>query len=331
MGWVLATIGLAAVAIYCCYIRRVRHNVTEASATQDRLEQAAKIFEVMREGILVSDESHRIVEVNPALERMLDYSDDELCGQTPVTFFSPRDREAAYPAIVKALDEGSGRWQGDVRMQRRDGSTVDVDCFVARIRNDSLGTVHHVAVFHDISERLSYQQRLEQLASFDALTGLPNRRLLTDRLDQAIAQSKRTQEVFAACMLDLDEFKSVNDQFGHEAGDRVLKVVGDRLGGVLRGGDTVARLGGDEFVIVVRNYTGDPAVFQRILDALNGPIELGDRQPTVEMSGSLGVSLFKPAAPLDGDQLVRQADQAAYRVKSRGGHDYRFFDRLTID
>ncbi|KAF0285849.1 hypothetical protein BA899_01360 [Spiribacter sp. SSL99] len=300
-------------------------DVTEERATQDRLEQADKVFEVMREGILIADESHRIVRINPALERMLGYSSEELRGKTPAMLYSSRDRDAAYQDILNALDAGAGRWQGDVQMQRRDGSAIDIDCFVARIRNEAMGTVRHISVLHDISERLSYQQRLERLASFDVLTGLPNRRLLSDRLDQAIAQSQRTGEVFAVCMLDLDDFKPVNDRFGHEAGDQVLKAVGERLGDTLRGEDTVARVGGDEFVIVIRHYKRDPVVFDRILNALAGPIELDASQATVEVRGSLGVSLFEPTTPLNGDQLLRQADQAAYRVKSRGGHDYRFF------
>ena len=225
-------------------------DVTEERATQDRLEQADKVFEVMREGILIADESHRIVRINPALERMLGYSSEELRGKTPAMLYSSRDRDAAYQDILNALDAGAGRWQGDVRIQRRDGSLIDIDCFVARIRNESLGTVRHVSVLHDISER---------------------------------------------------------------------------LGDTLRGEDTVARVGGDEFVIVIRHYKRDPVVFDRILNALAGPIELDASQATVEVRGSLGVSLFEPTTPLNGDQLLRQADQAAYRVKSRGGHDYRFF------
>ena len=269
-------------------------DVTEERATQDRLEQADKVFEVMREGILIADESHRIVRINPALERVLGYSSEELRGKTPAMLYSSRDRDAVYQDILNALDAGAGRWQGDVQMQRRDGSAIDI-------------------------------------ASFDALTGLPNRRLLSDRLDQAMAQSRRTGEVFAVCMLDLDDLKPVNDRFGHEAGDQVLQAVGERLGDTLREKDTVAGVGGDELVIVIRDYKRDPVVFDRILNALAGPIELEAPQATVEVRGSLGVSLFEPTTPLNGDQLLRQADQAAYRVKSRGGHDYLFFSGLDTE
>jgi diguanylate cyclase (GGDEF)-like protein/PAS domain S-box-containing protein len=304
-------------------------DVTDEQAAQDRLRQAAEIFEATREGILVTDEEHRITEINSALQQMLGYSIEALRGHTPACLYEHGTADPQFHEVVEALEHGPERWQGDLRMRCSDGSLLDVDCFVTTIRNESLGTVRHLALLHDISERLEYQAQLERLASFDALTGLPNRRLLTDRLDQAIAEARRTGEALAVCMLDLDGFKPVNDRFGHETGDRVLRVIATRLVDTLRDEDTVARLGGDEFVLVIRGYRRDPKAFQRILEKLGEPIWIDGVEAPITVGGSLGVSVYDIGQPSDGDQLLRQADQAAYRAKALGGHQFVYFHAMS--
>lgn len=167
----------------------------------------------------------------------------------------------------------------------------------------------------DITEFKQQERELEFIAYYDPLTGIPNRRLLSDRLAQAIAHAIRSGEALAVCMLDLDNFKPINDTYGHVAGDHVLIEIARRLNGLLRTEDSVARLGGDEFVLLLRNPEGE-AVFQRVLEELRAPICLGSTE--VSVSGSLGVVMLDSAAPCDGDQLLRLADQAAYRAKSAG-------------
>ena len=172
----------------------------------------------------------------------------------------------------------------------------------------------------DITELKQHERELEFIAYHDPLTGIPNRLLLSDRMSQAIAHATRSGETLAICMLDLDNFKPINDTYGHAAGDRVLMEIARRLSGLLRTEDSVARLGGDEFVLLLRNPDGE-AVFQRVLETLRDPIDLGNAK--VSVSGSLGVAMLDNAAPCDGDQLLRLADQAAYRAKSAGRDCYR--------
>lgn len=294
-------------------------DVTETREANGRLEQAAEVFNATEDGILVSDAGHRIIEVNRALGAMLGCSSTEMVGRNALNLFSAHDRDEVVPAIIDALDHGGGVWRGDIRLLTREGDHLDAELYATKIYNESLEKTRHVVVLHDISERILYEQRLERLASYDALTGLPNRRLLTDRLAQASAQAERSGEAFAVCMLDLDRFKPVNDHYGHEAGDEVLRRLGERLEETLRGEDTVARLGGDEFLLLLRDYKADHRVFERILEAVSRTIYLEAADITVDVGGSLGVAVFDAMAPVDGDQLIRRADQAVYRAKYLGG------------
>ncbi|MEX0430731.1 diguanylate cyclase domain-containing protein [Spiribacter insolitus] len=202
------------------------------------------------------------------------------------------------------------------------------EAFVSTVRNQERGTVRHIAVVHDISERLRYEDELRRLASYDTLTGLPNRRLLADRLHQAIAHATRTGEHFSVGMLDLDWFKPVNDRYGHEAGDEVLCVIARRLSNHLRAEDTIARLGGDEFVLVIRESADDGAIFDRILAAISEPIPLRGVGAIVNVSGSIGVAHFDADMPLQGDQLLRHADQAVYRAKASGREQIVTFEAM---
>ena len=234
------------------------------------------------------------------------------------------DREELAPRLIQELDQRSGAWKGQIRCRTKNGGTLPVELSIATVKTEELESIHHVGVFRDMREQLQQEAELERLATHDALTGLPNRRLLTDRLQQAMAHAERTGERFAVGVLDLDGFKPVNDQNGHEAGDQVLVEVAKRLNATVRAIDTVARLGGDEFVVVLRNFSGEEA-FKRLLASLNKPIRLDRFGVEVQAKGSLGVALFDPANPLDGDQLLRQADQAAYRVKNNGGGHWAIF------
>ena len=235
------------------------------------------------------------------------------------------------PRINEVLERGGGVWRGEMRYRRKDGEMLPGEAFVSTVRNDERGTVRHIAVVHDISERLGYEEELKRLASFDALTGLPNRRLLADRLKQAIAHASRTGECFSVCMLDLDRFKPVNDRYGHEAGDEVLRVIAQRLGNTLRTEDTVARLGGDEFVLVIREGGHDGAILERILESVSQPIPLRRAGAIVHVDASVGVVTFSEGRPCEGDQLLREADQAVYRAKALGGRQAVAFEEISRD
>jgi diguanylate cyclase (GGDEF)-like protein len=170
------------------------------------------------------------------------------------------------------------------------------------------------------------EAQLVSMAHYDALTGLPNRTLLADRLQQAMARIHRQGGRLALAFIDLDQFKPVNDRFGHEAGDQLLVEISRRMRGELREQDTLARLGGDEFVALIINVEGDYGVdslLNRLLAAVSAPVELADTQ--VQVSASVGVTVYPQDGKLDGDQLIRQADQAMYRAKQSGKNRYALF------
>ncbi|MCB1753823.1 MAG: GGDEF domain-containing protein, partial [Gammaproteobacteria bacterium] len=187
------------------------------------------------------------------------------------------------------------------------------------VRDDQKNIQNYVALFTDITEQKVHQEQLEHIAYHDALTNLPNRTLLRDRLQQAIAQARRHGTTVAVVYLDLDGFKEVNDEFGHDVGDRLLMEVATRLQHTLREEDTVARLGGDEFVAVLvglQNASASIDLLPRLLGAATQPLHVGNT--TRNVSASLGVTFFPQSDAVDADQLLRQADQAMYRAKLDG-------------
>jgi diguanylate cyclase (GGDEF)-like protein len=184
---------------------------------------------------------------------------------------------------------------------------------------DTKGTKHYVALLSDISFFKTHEHELQQLAHFDALTGLPNRIILADRLQNAMAMATRHQRVLAVAFLDLDGFKAVNDTYGHDVGDLLLIQMADRLGRLLRDSDTLVRLGGDEFVVLLPDLN-DPEscriVIQRLLQALSSPIDI--RNHRIQVSASIGVAFYPQGVSMDAEQLLRQADQAMYAAKMAG-------------
>lgn len=216
------------------------------------------------------------------------------------------------------------QWEGRLREGMRTG-WLHMESIPHRQPN---GDILWEGIQYDITASKDRETTLEQIAHYDTLTGIPNRMLLADRMHQAIAQARRSNTTLAVCYLDLDDFKPVNDQLGHEAGDQVLVETAHRLQGTLRGGDTVARIGGDEFVLLLANMTRleeYEVSLKRIVAVVNRPITLGNQQ--VSVSASLGIALY----PKDGsepDTLLRQADQAMYQAKQAGRNSYIYFDRL---
>ncbi len=281
---------------------------------------AASVFEACHEGIMINDARGTIIDINPAFTRITGFSRAEALGRQPDLLRSGRLPQSFYDAMDEALRR-DGRWTGEIWDRRKDGGFYAALQSTVAVHDAEGRLSHYVSVFSDISTLKAHQEELDRLAHYDALTGIPNRRLLTDRLAQALAVARRERERVAVCMLDLDGFKPINDRLGHEAGDRLLIEVAQRLSAVLRSGETVARLGGDEFVLVL-HHPRDHAVFERVLAAVRPPITLDGE--TAHVTASLGVAYFDPGTSTDGDQLLRQADHAMYQSKARGR------DRCTV-
>jgi len=270
-------------------------------------------------------DDHSIVYVNPAFERITGYTADEVIGLEGR--FLVRD-DLAQPELehIRSALRGKREGQATLRNYRKDGSLFWNELHIAPVRDLAGGaTTHFVSVINEVSERIRYQHALEYQANHDSLTGLANRNLLNDRIEQAIAWAKRNGHVIGVMLLDLDHFKLINDASGHSAGDALLKEVARRLTACVRETDTVARLGGDEFVIILTDLPqpGDiDRIAEKILSTLSRPTEVVGRD--VFVTASIGVSLY----PRDGDHgeiLLRYADMAMYRVKEHGRNSVRQF------
>jgi diguanylate cyclase (GGDEF)-like protein/PAS domain S-box-containing protein len=296
-------------------------DISRRKSAEEELCLAASVFSSSYEAIIISDADNRIVDVNPAFTRITGYSREESIGRDPSLLSSGRQSTAFYRAMWEAL-EHNDYWQGELWNRRKDGSEFAEVLSISRVRDPQGRLLHHVATFSDISRLKRQEEELNRIAYFDPLTGAPNRRLLDDRLRQAIAHANRTGKALAVCVIDLDGFKPVNDRHGHKAGDDLLIGIVDRLNAILRASDTVARLGGDEFVLLLEDAEGN-AVLERVLEAIREPLRIG--QEAVSVSASIGVTRF-PEDNVDPETLLRHADQAMYRAKQRGRNCIQYFD-----
>ena len=303
----------------------LENDITQRKAAEEQLKLAASVFEHSHEGIMIADADAHILNVNPAFSRITGYTKAEALGLTPKMLSSDRHDERWHRQMWQTLLT-EGHWQGEIWSRRKNGEVYPERQAISAVHDD-LGQIRHfVAVFSDISQQKTHEAELDRIAHHDPLTGLPNRRLLADRLTQAMARAKREDTILTVACLDLDGFKPINDAYGHAAGDQFLIEISQRLKNTLRGDDTLARLGSDEFVLLLGGQD-DLQVSQtslnRILAAIRTPIMLQD-QP-VSVSASIGAAMY-PTEEVDGDTLIRHADQAMYAAKQAGKNCYHLFD-----
>jgi len=294
---------------------------------QTSLKQASMVFDYAREGIIVTDAENRIVDVNPAFERMSGYTRNDVLGADPRLFRSGRHGPSFYREMWENI-RCDDVWEGEIWNRRRNGDVYPQHLNISVIRDSAGNIVNHIALFSDISLQKKQQDELQRLVHYDPLTGLPNRVLCIDRLQQAMAQAARHRRKLALAFMDLDGFKEVNDAHGHDMGDEVLIEIAGRLKAELRAEDTIARLGGDEFVAIFSDFDQLAVVqplFERLLIAASTPLVI--RGVTVQVSVSIGVSLYPRDSnyELQPEQLVREADQAMYRAKNSGKNQLAFF------
>ncbi len=291
----------------------VIQDVTERKRVEERLRLTASVFTNTHEGIVITDTQSRILDVNEAFTRITGYARSEVLGRNPSMLKSGHQGAEFYQAMWRELLD-HGYWSGEVWNRHKDGTVYAELQTISAVRNEQGEIGHYVGVFADITKLKENERKLERMAHFDVLTGIPNRALLGDRMTQAIVQTRRNNTLMAVCYLDLDGFKPVNDEFGHDVGDQVLVEMAKRMRDCLRGGDTVARIGGDEFVLLLLGFGGQEeceAVLNRILAAMARPTTVGSRD--VALSASLGVALF-PRDNADADTLLRHADPLCTRL-----------------
>jgi diguanylate cyclase (GGDEF)-like protein/PAS domain S-box-containing protein len=282
------------------------------------------VFTHAAEGMTITDGESRIVAVNPAFCAITGYTPAEVIGRTPAVLNSGRQDEAFYREMWRSLKE-TGQWQGEIWNRRKDGGIFPEWLSIAAVIDEQGESGHYIGVFTDISERKQSEARIHHLAHHDALTGLPNRLLLEDRIGQALLNSKRSQRQMGIIFIDLDRFKNINDTLGHAVGDDLLVQAAERGLRVLRETDTLCRQGGDEFVVVLpelENRQDAAHVCGKLLAALCQPYLLAGHELTV--SGSAGIAIY----PEDGEtasELLRKADAAMYRAKEEGRNTFCYF------
>ena len=328
-GYVWVT--LSALVIYFMGARFARASELQQplKENRERLRQAAAVFDCTREGVLVTDAKGLIVHVNRAFMEITGYRREDVMGRLPSLFKSGRHSALFYQQMFQSLQR-NGEWSGEIWNRRKSGEIYPQWQTIRVIYDDQNHLSHYVAVFSDISAIKESEHELAHLAHHDPLTDLPNRLLFTDRAKQALALAQTQKRGCALLLLDLDHFKIINDSLGHNVGDQLLKLAGERLQALLGPSVTLARLGGDEFAVLAESCTQvvqAAALAQRILAALQQPFNFDGHQLFV--SASIGISLF-PNDALSAEQLLRNADSALFKAKSAGREGYALYtEELT--
>ncbi|HWZ46626.1 MAG TPA: EAL domain-containing protein [Herbaspirillum sp.] len=297
--------------------------ISELKKNQEQMRLAAHFFAASQEAIVITDAKDRIVSVNAAFCHSTGYTEQEVIGLTPAILKSDYQMPSFFEAMWNTLTL-DGKWSGELINRRKDGSNYPVRLSISAVSNDDGGTSHYVGIITDMSSYRAAEDRIQYMAYFDALTGLPNRTLLSDRATRAIAAAHRDNQGLAILFLDLDQFKTINDSLGHSTGDAVLQTVANRLKLLLREVDTVSRYGGDEFTLLLSDADskGAAQVAGKIIEILKEPVEVGIHSLAIGVS--IGISLF-PADAGDFESLLRNADIALFRAKAAGRNNFQFF------
>lgn len=303
----------------------VIHDITERKQIEEKLKRSASVFTHAHEGIMITDAKATITEVNDAFSRTTGYRPKEVLGKNPRILQSNRQSPEFYAEMWEKL-LAQGYWHGEIWNRRKNGEIYPEMLTISAVKSAEGLVQHYVSLSTDITPIKAYQDQLEHIAHYDALTNLPNRVLLADRLGHAMVQCHRHNKSLAVAFMDLDGFKNVNDNYGHNVGDELLITLSQRMKKALREGDTLARIGGDEFIAVMvdlENIENSQPVLKRLLKAAADPVTQGDAETKVSVS--IGVT-FYPQDSVDSDQLIRHADQAMYLAKQEGKNRYHLFD-----
>ena len=311
------------------YMAGLVNDITERRLADEQLRIAAAAFE-SKEGMMVTDANGVILKINQAFTESAGYTADEVVGQTPKLLHSGRHSDDFYREMWETVRR-TGGWQGEVWDKRKNGEVYPKWLTISAVIGVDGAVSNYIGTHYDITERKKAEERIEALAFFDQLTGLPNRTLLLDRLRQAMRNSDRSSRYSALLFIDLDNFKTLNDTLGHEVGDALLMQVGQRLKSCVREVDTVARLGGDEFVVILsclstseaEAASATEAIAHKILFAFKPVYQIGNLAH--HSTASIGATLFM-GTQIPLDDLLKQADLSMYKAKAAGRNAVRFFD-----
>jgi len=300
-------------------------DITERKKSEKKLHLSSQVFNHTHEGIIITDSKGVIIDVNPAFSEISGFSREEAINNTPKILSSGRQSREFYKDLWETLHQ-QGCWQGEVWNCKKNGDSYAELLTISVLKDDANKVINYIALFRDITHNKQQHEQLSLMAHYDLLTNLPNRALFADRFNQATAHSKRTTTQLAICFLDLDNFKPVNDTYGHDVGDQLLIEVAQRIKSNIREEDTVSRQGGDEFTLLLGDFTSlTPCeqTLKRILSTLAKPYQVNNQSITI--SASLGVAFYQPEGS-DIDTLIRHADQAMYQAKLAGKNRYHLFN-----
>ncbi len=306
-------------------IDRLLHELTHSCTITSRL--MTKVFENAAEGVLIAAPDTTIISVNKAFTEVTGYTFEEAVGNTPRMLQSGHHDKAFYRQMWQEINE-FGKWQGEIWNRNKQGEEYLEWLSISAVHDEQEELSHFVGIFTDITQAKENEERLQYLAHYDQLTGLPNRVLFDDRLRQAIAQARREQRQVAVLFLDLDGFKAVNDTLGHTSGDEMLQQVSERLTHCLRATDSVARFGGDEFTIALAAIEDRDDVIRianKIIAEVARPYYLDGTEASV--TTSIGIS-FYPGDGSDPNVLIQRADTAMYHAKRHGKNHHEFFGEI---
>ena len=301
------------------------HLIHQRSNNENTLRLAAQVFKDAHEGILITDLNSSIVDVNPTFCEITGYSREEVLGNTPSMLSSGKQSPEFYVELWESITS-KGFWHGEIWNRRKNGEIYPEILTITALKNEQEQVTNYVAIFTDISEMKNQQKQLEELAYYDPLTKLPNRTLFADRFTIATSQCKRHNSLLAICFLDLDDFKPVNDKYGHDVGDLLLVAVAERITTTLRESDSVFRQGGDEFIVLlggVYNISQIEKLLDRLLFCIAQPYLIEEKYITISVTA--GISVYPSDNP-NLDTLIRHADQAMYKAKLKGKRCYSFYN-----
>jgi diguanylate cyclase (GGDEF)-like protein/PAS domain S-box-containing protein len=313
----------------CKLLYNGSRDITERKLAEQQLRIAAAAFD-SQQGIVVTDPAGIVLRVNRAFSEITGHAPDEVIGRNPSVLASGRQDRSFYAAMWQCI-ETEGSWSGELWNRRASGEEYAEWLTITAVKSAGGEVTHYVGTFTDITIRKSAEDEVHRLAFYDPLTRLPNRRLLLDRLKQALAVAARSGRQGAVLFIDLDNFKSLNDTLGHDVGDHLLRQVAQRLTNCLREGETACRLGGDEFVVMLENLSADPvevaaqveSISERFVASLNRPYQFGRR--IHHSTSSIGVALFDGRSGAV-EEILQRADVAMYQAKADGRNAVRFFD-----
>lgn len=300
-------------------------DISEHKQSEEKLRLTASVFDTTMEGIVITNANCEIIEVNHAFVQISGYSHSDVIGKNPRLLSSGHHNSEFYANMWQSI-HSKGHWSGEIWNRRKDGEIYPEILSISAITDKNGYVTHYLGISSDITLLKQHEKQLQLIAQYDALTGIPNRVLLIDRIQQALAQTRRERKFLLIGYIDLDSFKPINESFGNDIGDKVLIKIANRINNNLRGGDTVARIGGDEFVILqlgIECREETDHCLNRLLEAIAQPLQISGR--TFTITGSIGVTLY-PMDDEEPDTLLRHADQAMCIAKQQGKNRYHFFD-----